>query len=293
MKPLVRQLAIAAALLAPVPAHAQIPIISDLGAIAQRGIIIAQQLTQIGHQVTSIATLRQQFDELEDQLEHMRDEALGEVGALTSSFQQLSSAPADLLDQTVGWANTFTGDTRTLANAVLGMGSNSASLVNHWQTALAAADSVDESDIRALFPNDTAHAAAFAEQWRERRDAVERRQAVDYAVFEAAGRLSETLATAQASLTGLRGETNLSNTALQQLQVANQLTGSEVDLALAQLMALSSVQDGLERQEEERRERIRLQQWAADIAAWQQRMNQIRTASASRDYFNVLKLNNP
>lgn len=238
----------------------------DFGAVGQRAIIIAQQLTQIGHQITSITTLRQQFDELEDQLEHMRDEALGQVGELTSSFDQLSSAPADLLDSTVSWANAFTGDTRTLANAVLGMGSNSGSLVSHWQTALAAADSIGETEIRALLPADS----SFAVRWRERRAVVERRQAGDYPVFEAAGRLSVLLDSAQASLNGLRAETNLSNTALQQLQLANQLTESEIAIARAQLMALTAVQDGLQRQERELQERRALQAWADELRAIRQ-----------------------
>ena len=289
--------ALAAALLcAPTGARAQTlgDVVSGIGGLAgllgggtaQRVQMIANQLIQIRNQGSMLGTLDDQFDELEDQLAHMRDEALGRVGQLSSSLQQLATAPADLLDQRVAWANTFTGDARTLSDAVLGMGANSNSLITHWQAELANADVVGESDILGLLPHDS----TFANRWRERRETSDRLRAADFTVFDAAGRVAELLGDAQTSLNTLRTETNLSNTALQQLQVANELTAGELNVALAQLEAYRSIQEGVERQERELAERRALEQWAADIRAFQQQDARLDAAIANYDPNPFLRL---
>ena len=281
MRSLVLRLAIAAALLTPTHAHAQIPFVSDLGAITQRGIIIAQQLTQIGHQLTSITTLRQQFDELEDQLEHMRDEALGQVGPLGDAFAALSRADAQtLLNAEFGsWRNRLSGTSGNVAAALASLDGSSLSdfLVNE----LDAADAVGDADLRALFSNNNL-SDAMADDWTAGRERGDRIRAGDLATAEAAGRVTALLRAAQVDIDGRRGQTELSHTALQQAQLANQLTAAEMQIALAQLQALEAQQEALARHEAELLHRAQLERWVARERAAQTRATTYRTALDGR-----------
>ena len=65
----------------------------DVAALAQRVTIIANQGTQIAQSVTQLARMREQFDKLKEQYDHIRQSTLGEIGALTEAFTDLSAAP--------------------------------------------------------------------------------------------------------------------------------------------------------------------------------------------------------
>ena len=67
--------------------------IPDVAALAQRVTIIANQGIQIAHSVTQISRITEQMTEIKNQYEHLKDEALGHVGALTSPLTESGRAP--------------------------------------------------------------------------------------------------------------------------------------------------------------------------------------------------------
>ncbi|MCY3747056.1 MAG: hypothetical protein OXH05_12580 [Acidobacteria bacterium] len=235
------------------------PAIIDLSGPA----IIANQITQIGQAVTMIAHLNSTSSRLQQQLTQLREEALGQIGALTQSIQQLAGDPAKLVDGTVPWTGDFLNpETIQLAGVITELkdaGANT--LTTHWRTALANADQVGETDVLGLFPDHPDSGQAAADALELQRDRVEQQMAADYAAFDAAETLTELIAGAQTSLEDLRGQTNLSGTALQQAQMAGQLTGAEIQVAVAQVVGYNAVRDTLHRQRREVERRRYLSRW--------------------------------
>ena len=201
--------------------------------------IIANQITQIGQAVTMISQLRSTSSRLQQQLTQLRQEALGQIGQLTQSIQQLAGDPAKLIDGTVPWTGDFLNpETIQLAGVITDLkdaGANT--LTTHWRTALANADQIGETDVLGLFPDHPDSGRAAADALELQRDRVEQQMAADYAAFDAAETLTELIAGAQTSLEDLRGQTNLSGTALQQAQMAGQLTNAEIQVAVARSSA--------------------------------------------------------
>jgi len=238
------------------PAHAVLDFLSGPA-------IIANQLTQIAQAVTMISHLNSTSDRLQQQLAQLREEALGQIGQLTQSIQQLSGDPAKLIDGTVPWTGDFLNpETVQLAGVLTDLkdaGANT--LTTHWRTALANADQIGETDMLGLFPGHPESGQAAAEALELQRDRIEQQMAADYAAFDAAETLTELIADAQTSLEDLRGQTNLSGTALQQAQMAGQLTGAEIQVAVAQLVGYNTVRDTLHRQRREVERRRYLSRW--------------------------------
>jgi len=238
------------------PAHAVLDFLSGPA-------IIANQLTQIAQAVTMISHLNSTSDRLQQQLAQLREEALGQIGQLTQSIQQLSGDPAKLIDGTVPWTGDFLNpETVQLAGVLTDLkdaGANT--LTTHWRTALANADQIGEADVLGLFPHHPDSGQAAAEALELQRDRIEQQMAADYAAFDAAETLTELIADAQTSLEDLRGQTNLSGTALQQAQMAGQLTGAEIQVAVAQLVGYNTVRDTVHRQRREVERRRYLSRW--------------------------------
>ena len=280
MRSLVPAIALGAAvLIRPAAAEAQF---IDIGAVGQRAVIIAQQLTQIGHQLTTITTLRQQFGQLEDQLDHMEEAALGQVGQLTDAFSSLSAANAQtLLDSGLGsWRNRLSGTGGALAAALASM--DGSSLSDFLVAELAAADAVGAADLRALYPNNDTLSTRMADAWTAARERGDRIRAGDLATAEAAGRVTALLRAAQGDIDGRRAQADLSHTALQQAQVANQLTAAELQISLAQLQALDLQREALSRHEVELLHREELERWVARERAAQARAAALRSALDGR-----------
>jgi len=235
------------------------PAIIDLSGPA----IIANQITQIGQAVTMISHLNSSSDRLQQQLAQLREEALGQIGQLSQSIQQLAGDPAKLIDGTVPWTGDFLNpETIRLAGVLTDLKDSGANtLTTHWRTALANADQIGESDVLGLFPHHPESGQAAAEALELQRDRIEQQMAADYAAFDAAETLAELIADAQTSLEDLRGQTNLSGTALQQAQMAGQLTGAEIQVAVAQLVGYNTVRDTLHRQRREVERRRYLSRW--------------------------------
>lgn len=238
------------------PAHAVLDFLSGPA-------IIANQLTQIAQAVTMIGHLRSSSSRLQQQLTQLREEALGQIGALTQTIQQLSGDPAKLIDGTVPWTGDFLNpETIQLAGVLTDLNDPGANtLTAHWRTALANADQIGEADVLGLFPGRPESGQAAAEALELQRDRIEQQMAADYAAFDAAETLTELIAGAQTSLEDLRGQTNLSGTALQQAQMAGQLTGAEIQVAVAQVVGYNAVRDTLHRQRREVERRRYLTRW--------------------------------
>ena len=203
------------------------------------------------------------------------------MGALIENFHDLTSRPAFLLDGgTAGWLNDFDGPPRDLADLLTGLSEDGQTLTEHWRTALDDADTVTEADVRSLFSGQ--RAAQAGDNFLARRELADLSRSVDYAAFDAGEELLEMLDAAQQSVAGLRGQTNLADTALQQAALSGQITDTEINVALAQLMAYNVIREGLERQTQEIERRRYLQEWVDGERAFDNRLAGLQAATRSR-----------
>ncbi len=215
------------------PASAQF----DFGSWFQRATIIANQITQISHQVTQIRSMARQLTELEDQLDHMERAAKGEIDALLAPFSDLAADPVGLVRDGLGWRYDFTGPALGTVDAVREMGGGR-SFTGLWRTARSAADRVTEADILALYRDQSPEAARRAlEDYQRARLAADRQRVLDYATLDAAAALAGTIESAQGSFDDLTSNGNLSNTPLQQAEVAAALSQGRINAALGQVLA--------------------------------------------------------
>ena len=101
-----------------------------------------------------------------------------------------------------------------------------------------------EGDILALYRDLPPEAATrAAEDYRRARLAADRQRALDYATLDAAAALAETVESSQGAFAGLTANGNLSNTALQQADVAAALSQGRIDAAVAQVLAHQAAQE--------------------------------------------------
>lgn len=266
---------------APQPASAQLAVF-DGGNLAQAVLNYKRLKKQLEEHVRSARRLGVRTTQALTQIRHLRDAANGRIGALSEAFSALSSDPVDLLlNADFGaWRTGLVGDSEDIVAALEDM--QDGSLAAFLLAELNAADSINDTHLLRLYPADTARSTQLAEAWREGRESGDRIRAADLATAEAAGRLTTLLDNAQQSLAGRRAQSELSNTALQQAVVANQLTSGEVDFALAQLLAVQAQQDALHRLEAELIARRRLQQWFQRERDRQLQLQQFLDAEESR-----------
>ena len=247
----------------PKPASAQF----DFGSWIQRATIIANQIRQITNQVSQIRSMARQLTELEDQLNHMERAARGEIDALLAPFSRLAAEPVGLVRNGLAWSSDFQGAARETVDAVRDMGSGGRSLTGLWRGALGAADRVSEADILALFADHPPEAAArAAENYRSAREAADRQRVLDYATLDAAAALAETIESAQGSFAGLTANGNLSNTALQQAEVAAALSQGRINAGVAQVLAHQAAQEASRAQLAELARLERLAEWSESRA---------------------------
>ena len=218
---------------APRPASAQF----DIGGAFQRAAIIANQITQISHQVSQVRSMARQLSELRGQLDHMERAARGEIDALLQPFSDLAADPVGLVRDGLAWRSDFTGRGRETVDAVRNFGTGG-SFTALWRAAHGTADRVSEADILALYRNHAPEAAARAvEDYRRAREAADRQRVLDYATLDAAAALSGTVESARGSFADLTANGNLSNTALQQAAVAAALSQGRINAAAGQVLA--------------------------------------------------------
>lgn len=195
--------------------------------------------------------------ELKDQIDQQLDDAMGKIGALTQAFEDLSSDPMSLLQDSSGlsWSGDFTGEPLALANAMADMqddGGNS--LLTHSRQALAAADTVSRQRYARAYRD----VPTASDNWLDRRERAERQLAADYFVLDSAEALIELLGKTSESVERSRQQTELADTALAQEAHAMKLNDIEVDIAVAQLTAHHAARNMLEtwKLEEEHREQL-------------------------------------
>ena len=267
--------------------------IPDLAAIAQRVTIISNQITQISQSVTSLTRLREQIDQLKAQYDHVRAQTLGEVGALTDAFTDLSALPGQLVGAGLTWRADFAStDAADLVDALDLFSNDGTPLTEHWRDRMRATATVTEADVLrhyAQLPVSLASRAATSYRQRSARGAE--RTAMNYAVNDAAAHAAAAVKSALASYEKIRAQTNLSPTALQQAHVAGLITSGEVSAALAQLEAFQAAQAAADAlAAEARRRELEAARLDAQRAARQTYDRRLRGIAAHSDGGESLKL---
>ena len=231
----------------------------DVAALAQRVTIIANQGIQIGHAVSGLSALNDQFDKLKEQYDHIRQSTLGEVGKLTTAFADLSALPGQLVGTGLGWRDDFANtDTAGLVDALEVFSTDGTPLTGYWRDRLRDAPAVTEHEVLAEYRTlPVSLAEQAADNYRRQRAEAEQRTALSYSVNTAASSATATVASARDSYQQLRAQSNTSGTALQQAQVAGMITTGEVMAALVQLHAFEATQDAADALAAEQRRRER------------------------------------
>ena len=230
----------------------------------QRAQMIVNQGVQIYKDTMAKITLDGQLTQMTDQFAHLKEQALGSVGALTDPFTDLASAPAEFIGTGLSWKNDFTGVAAELADSVEQMGESGKSFTQSWRSRLSAADTVTESDILSLYGGFRPEIAAKAASgYLAEREEGDKRLVLGHAMSDAAANLMTAAREAVESYEGLRNNTNTSNTALAQSQVAGTVTQGNLTAAMAQLMAYQAAREAAEDYEREIARREALARWVA------------------------------
>ena len=250
------------------PAHA---VFGSILAGIQRAMMISNQVTQIYKDTMAKLTFDGQLTEMIGQAAHLKEQALGTVGALTDPFTKLASLPTQFIGLGLSWKNDFTGIPRRIASSVENMGENGKSFRESWADRLTAADTVSESDILNRFQSSTPEIAAEASRgYLAAREDSDNRLVLDHATSEVAKNLIVAAKDAVESYERLRDNINTSNTALAQSQVTGAVTQGHLTASMAQLMAFQAAKEAAQGYEAEitRREALAarvLQQQQAEL----------------------------
>ena len=230
----------------------------------QRAQMIVNQGVQIYKDTMAKLTLDGQLTQMTDQFAHLKEQALGSVGALTDPFTDLASAPAEFIGVGLSWKNDFTGVAAELADSVEQMGETGKSFTQSWRTRLSAADTVTESDILGLYGGYRPELGAKAASgYLAEREEGDKQLVLGHAMSDAAANLMITAREAVEAYEGLRTNTNTSNTALAQSQVAGTVTQGNLTAAMAQLMAYQAAREAAKDYEREIARREALARWVA------------------------------
>ena len=249
------------AVLTTTPAYA---LFGSILAGIQRAQMIVNQGVQIYKDTMAKITLDGQLTQMTDQFAHLKEQALGSVGALTDPFTDLASAPAEFIGVGLSWKNDFTGVAAELADSVEQMGETGKSFTQSWRTRLSAADTVTESDILDLYGGYRPELGAKAASgYLAEREEGDKQLVLGHAMSDAAANLMITAREAVESYEGLRNNTNTSNTALAQSQVAGTVTQGNLTAAMAQLMAYQAAREAAKDYEREIARREALARWVA------------------------------
>ena len=231
------------------PAHA---VFGSILAGIQRAMMISNQVTQIYKDTMAKITFDGQLTEMIGQAAHLKEQALGTVGALTDPFTKLASLPTKFIGLGLSWKNDFTGIPRGIASSVENMGESGKSFRESWADRLTAADTVSESDILNLFQSSTPEIAAEASRgYLAAREASDKRLVLDHSTSEVAKNLIVAAKDAVESYERLRDNINTSNTALAQSQVTGAVTQGHLTASMAQLMAFQAAKEAAEGYENE------------------------------------------
>ena len=248
------------------PAYA---ILGSILAGIQRAQMIVNQGVQIYKdtmaKITFDGQLTQMVDQaldLKNQAEHLKDQALGSVGALTDPFTELASVPTKFIGVGLSWKNEFTGIPQRVVSSVENMGETGKSFRESWSQRLTDADTVTESDILSLYADYRPEIGAkAANQFIAAREKSDKQLVLSHTMSDTASNLMIAAKDAVESYKGLRENTNISNTALAQSQIAGAVTQGNLTAAMTQLMAFETAKNAAEDYEREIARRQELAQW--------------------------------
>ena len=247
------------------PAHA---VFGSILAGIQRALMIGNQITQISNDIIAKVTFDGQLTQMIDQAAHLKEQALGTVGALTDPFTELASMPTKFIGLGLSWKNEFSGIPRGIASNIEHMGETGKSFRESWADRLTASDTVSESDILNLFQGSRPETSARASRsYLAAREASDNRLVLDHSTSEVATNLIVAAKDAVDSYEKLRDNTNVSNTALAQSQITGAVTQGHLTASMAQLMAFQAAKEAAEGYEDEIERRETL---AERVAAKQQ-----------------------
>ena len=231
------------------PAHA---VFGSILAGIQRALMISNQITQIYKDTMAKITFDGQLTEMIGQAQHLKEQALGTVGALTDPFTELASAPTQFIGLGLSWKNEFTGIAHDMASNVANMGDSGKSFRESWKDRLTAADTVSETDFLNLFEDSSPEIAARASAgYLAAREEGDKRLVLSHTMSDTASNLMVAAKDAVDSYKGLQDNTNVSNTALAQSQIAGTVTQGNLTAAMAQLMAYEAAKEAAEDYERE------------------------------------------
>ena len=248
------------------PAYA---ILGSILAGIQRAQMIVNQGVQIYKdtmaKITFDGQLTQMVDQaldLKNQAEHLKDQALGSVGALTDPFTELASVPTKFIGVGLSWKNEFTGIPQRVVSNVENMGETGKSFRESWSQRLTDADTVTESDILSLYADYRPEIGAnAANQFIAAREKSDKQLVLSHTMSEVSKNLIVAAKDAVESYKGLRDNTNISNTALAQSQIAGAVTQGNLTAAMTQLMAFETAKNAAQDYEREIARRQELAQW--------------------------------
>ena len=228
----------------------------------QRAQMIINQGVQIYKDTMAKITFDGQLTEMVNQAEHLKEQALGAVGQLTDPFTEMASVPTTFIGVGLSWKNDFTGVAGELASSVEQMGENGKSFRESWKQRLTDADTVTESDILSLYADYRPEIGAkAANRFLAAREKSDKQLVLSHTMSEVSKNLIVAAKDAVESYKGLRDNTNISNTALAQSQIAGAVTQGNLTAAMTQLMAFEQAKKAAEDYEREIARRQELAQW--------------------------------
>ena len=199
-------------------------------------VMIANQGTQISNQVQALMRMDTHITQLTGQFEHLRNSALGQIGAIADPIADLVAVPTDLLNTARDWHADFTGEAGSLIDALTELG-NGTSLSESWRDVLETADTVTAADIRNVYQSG---ADDVVRTFERRRNYADRSVVLAHARADAAASLAATAVETQEKIDTVAGENNVSDTALQQAILAGNLSQGQLTTALAQMEAIEA-----------------------------------------------------
>ena len=199
-------------------------------------LMIVNQGTQITNQGLALARMDTHIGQLTGQFEHLKESALGQIGAITDPIADLIAVPTDLLNTARDWHSDFTGQASSLIDALTELDGGT-SLSESWRDVLQEADTVTAADIRNIYQSNSNAADAAVATFERRRDHADRSVVLAHARADAAASLAATAAEVQDKIDTVAGENNVSDTALQQAILAGNLSQGQLLAAMAQMEA--------------------------------------------------------
>ena len=199
-------------------------------------LMIVNQGTQITNQGLALARMDTHIGQLTGQFEHLKESALGQIGAITDPIADLIAVPTDLLNTARDWHSDFTGQASSLIDALTEL-DDGTSLSESWRDVLQEADTVTAADIRDIYQSNANAADAAVATFERQRDHADRSVVLAHARADAAASLAATAAEVQDKIDTVAGENNVSDTALQQAILAGNLSQGQLLAAMAQMEA--------------------------------------------------------